>query len=160
MGKHDNKNKTGIIFGAVIAALAVAVIIIAMLLVESYKIREFKVDVFVLCNESDICVADSPEGKIKIHQDNLPAIYSILQKSHGRTVSGNPEPLRSLSLEFDCHDETNNMIIDEINEDILRISLLGSENKTMYFSNKGAYNEYAKAVSLKGYNTANKPIGK
>ena len=160
MGKHDNRNKTGIIFGAVIAALAIAVAFIVMLLLESYRIREFKVDVFVLCNESDICVADSPEGKIKIHQDNLPAIYSILQKSHGRTVSGNPEPVDSLSMEFECHNEEWTMIIDKIDEEILKISLFGPEEKSMYFSNKGAYNEYAKAVSLKGYNTANKTIGK
>lgn len=162
MKKFDNNNKTGIIFGAVIAALVLSAVFIGTLLMQSYRIRQFKVDVFVLCNESDICVADGPDGKVKVHQDNLPAIYNILQKAHGKKKADvtDATPLRTLSLEFDCHDEERVMTIDEIDTDIIRIGISGPEDKEMYFTNKGAFNEYAQAVSLKGYNTPNKAIGK
>lgn len=160
MKKFDNNKKTGIIFGAVIAALALSAVLIAGLLIESDRIRKFKVDVFVLCNESDICVAKGPDGTVKVHQDNLPAIYNILQRSHGKTKTEATEPSNSISLEFTCHDEKWTMTIDEIDSDALRIGLSGPEEKEMYFTNKGAFGEYARAVSLKGYNTPNKAIGK
>ena len=155
-----NSNKTGVILGGVIAALVLAVVFIVSLLVESYKIREFKVDVFVLCNESDICVADGPDGHVKVHDANLPAIYAILSKAHGRVSYTDEAPVRTLNLEFDCHDETRNMIIDEISDDVLRISIDGTESKSMCFANRGSFNEYAKAVSLSGYNKPNKSLGK
>lgn len=160
MKKFDNNKKTGIIFGVVIAALVLSAVLIAGLLIESGRIRKFKVDVFVLCNESDICVAKGPDGTVKVHQDNLPAIYNILQKSHGKAKSETTEPANSLSLEFKCHDEEWIMTVDEIDAEVLKISLSGPEEKEMYFTNKGAFGEYAQAVSLKGYNTPNKAIGK
>ncbi len=160
MKKFDNNKKTGIIFGAVIAALALSAVLIAGLLIESGRIRKFKVDVFVLCNESDICVAKGPDGTVKVHQDNLPAVYNILQKSHGKTKAETTEPSNSVSLEFTCHDEEWIMTIDEMDAEVLKISLSGPEEKEMYFTNKGAFGEYARAVSLKGYNTPNKAIGK
>jgi hypothetical protein len=160
MKKFDNNKKTGIIFGAVIAALALSAILIAGLLIESGRIRKFKVDVFVLCNESDICVAKGPDGTVKVHQDNLPAIYNILQKSHGKTKAETTVSSNSISLEFKCHDEQWTMTIDEIDAEVLRIGLSGPKEKEMYFTNKGAFGEYARAVSLKGYNTPNKTIGK
>ncbi|RKM61454.1 hypothetical protein D6855_06060 [Butyrivibrio sp. CB08] len=160
MKKVKNSNKTGIILGGVIVALLAAVVFIASLLLESYRIRQFKVDVFVLCNESDICVADGPDGHVKVHDDNLPAIYSILSKAHGKVDPSDEDPVRSLNLEFECHEETWNMRIDELNTDVVRVTLSGPENKSMCFSNRGAYNEYAQAVSLKGYNKPNKALGK
>jgi len=160
MKKFDNNKKTGIILGAVIAALTLSAVLIAGLLIESGRIRKFKVDVFVLCNESDICVAKGPDGTVKVHQDNLPAIYNILQKSHGKTKVDSAEPSNSLSLEFKCHDENWTMTIDEIDAEVVRIGISGPEEKEMYFTNKGAFGEYARAVSLKGYNTPNKAIGK
>ena len=160
MKKFDNNKKTGIIVGAVVAALVLSAVLIAGLLIESGRIRKFKVDVFVLCNESDICVADGPDGTVKVHQDNLPAIYNILQKSHGKTKAEATEPSNSISLEFKCHDEEWIMTVDEIDAEVLKISLSGPEEKEMYFTNKGAFGEYARAVSLKGYNTPNKAIGK
>ena len=160
MKKFDNNKKTGIIFGAVIAALVMSAVLIAGLLIQSGHIRKFKVDVFVLCNESDICVANGPDGTVKVHQDNLPAIYNILQKAHGKTKPEATEPANSLSLEFKCHDEKWTMTIDEIDAEVLRIVLSGPEEKEMYFTNKGSFGEYARAVSLKGYNTPNKAIGK
>ncbi|MBO6255469.1 MAG: hypothetical protein J6O49_17785 [Bacteroidaceae bacterium] len=160
MKKFDNNKKTGIIFGAVVAALVLSAVLIAGLLIESGRIRKFKVDVFVLCNESDICVANGPDGTVKVHQDNLPAIYNILQKSHGKTKAEAKEPSNSISLEFKCHDEAWIMTVDEIDTEVLKISLSGPEEKEMYFTNKGAFGEYARAVSLKGYNTPNKSIGK
>ncbi len=160
MKRFDNNKKTGIIFGVVITALVLSVVLIAGLLMESYRIRQFKVKIFVLCNESDICVADGPDGTVKVHQDNMPAIYNILEKSHGKTKPENTEPSDSISLEFKCHDEKWNMTVDEIDSEILRISLSGPEEKEMYFTNKGSFGEYAQAVSLKGYNTPNKAIGR
>ena len=160
MKKFDYNKKTGIIFGAVVAALVLSAVLIAGLLIESGRIRKFKVDVFVLCNESDICVANGPDGTVKVHQDNLPAIYNILQKSHGKTKAEAKEPSNSISLEFKCHDEAWIMTVDEIDTEVLKISLSGPEEKEMYFTNKGAFGEYARAVSLKGYNTPNKSIGK
>lgn len=152
-------NKTGIIMGITCTALALSALLIVLLLVESKRIHDFKIDVFVLCQESDICVAEGPDGTIKVHSENLPALYSIMQKSHGRMVTSTPEARKSLSLSFSCHEEDWTMTIDEINEEMLRISLSGPKNKTMYFNNNGAYAEYEKAVSLAGANVHNKKIG-
>ena len=153
------KDKTGIVMTGTFVFLGLAVVLIVLLLIQSVRIRQFKVDVFVLCNESNICVAEGPDGKVKVHDDNLPAIYTLLQKSHGKAIFDSPAAEDSLTLSFDCHDEKWTMAIDKISDDIIRMSLSGPTEKTMYFKNNGSYDSYARAVSLAGYNAKNKALG-
>ncbi len=147
-----------VIIGVVLVLVA-GIAFVTALLVHSVNIREFKVDVFVLCNESDICVADGPEGKVKINDENLPAIYALVRKAHGRIYTKDTKPLDTLKFDFDCHDERWNMQIDKMSDDILRIKLEGPRNYELYTANRKSFEEFAKVASVDGYNTANKLIG-
>jgi hypothetical protein len=143
------------VFGALLAGI----VLIIALLVHSVQLREFKVDVFVLCNESDICVAEGPEGKVKINDANLPAIYALVRKAHGRIYLEDTVPMDTVSFDFDCHDESWNLKIDKMSEEILRIKLSGPREYELYTANRKSFEEFAKVASVDGYNTANKLIG-
>jgi hypothetical protein len=144
---------------AVGLAMVAAIVMIVALLIHSVNLREFKVDVFVLCNESDICVADSPVGKVKINDANLPAIYALVRKAHGRVYNGENEPLESLNFEFECHEEKWNLQIDKMSDEILRIRLTGPREYELFTANHQSFEEFARVASVEGYNTANKLIG-
>ena len=105
MKSKASKDRIWIVALLVALALGFAIFVIAALFMETSKIREFKVDVFVLSNESDICMAEGPDGTVKMSADNLPAIYSIILKSKGRIVFGEPVPQDTMVFDFECHDE-------------------------------------------------------
>jgi hypothetical protein len=144
---------------AVFLVILAGIAMISVLLVQSLRLREFKVDVFVLCNESDICVATGPEGKVKIHTENLPAIYALVKKAHGRIYREKSEPLDSVNFAFDCHEESWDMQIDKMSDEILRIKLTGPREYELYTANRQSFEEFAKVASVKGYKVANKLIG-
>ncbi len=165
MGKKRNLfvNSSGEKIWSVIIAVSLVMIagiaLIVALLIQSIHIREFKVDVFVLCNESDICIASGPEGRVKINDENLPAIYALVRKAHGRVYNKDTEPLDSVSFTFECHEENWDMQIDKMSDEILRIRLSGPREYELYTANRQSFEEFAKVASADGYNVANKLIG-
>lgn len=144
---------------AVSLVIFAGIALISVLLWQSVRLREFKVDVFVLCSESDICVATGSEGKVKINDGNLSAIYALIRKAHGRIYNKTAEPLDSVSFAFDCHDNKWDMQIDKMSDEILRIKLTGPRDYELYIANRQSFEEFAKVASVKGYNVANKLIG-
>ena len=165
MGKKRSLfvNSSGEKIWSVIIAVSLVMLaglaLIIVLLWQSVRLREFKVDVFVLCSESNICVATGPEGKVKINDENLPAIYALIRKAHGRIYNKSTEPLDSVTFSFDCHEENWDMQIDKMDDDILRVSLVGPRQYELYISNRQSFEEFAKVASVRGYNVANKLIG-
>lgn len=158
MKSKVSKDRIWIVALLVALALGFAIFVIAALFMETKKIREFKVDVFVLSNESDICMAEGPDGTVKMSADNLPAIYSIILKSKGRIVFGEPVAQDTVVFEFDCHDEDWTMTVDEIDEDKIRVNLEGPRNYTMYLNNNKNFEAFQKAASADGYVSKNKVI--
>ena len=158
MKRKVAKDRIWVVALLVALALGFAIFVIVSLFMETSKIREFKVDVFVLSNESDICMAEGPDGTVKMSADNLPAIYSIILKSKGRIVFGEPVAQDTVVFEFDCHDEDWTMTVDEIDEDKIRVNLEGPRNYTMYLNNNKNFEAFKKAASANGYVSKNKVI--
>ena len=158
MKKRVVKDKIWLVNTAVGLALLIGIVIIIGLIHESYRIRKFKVDVFILSYESDICEADGPDGRVKMNDENLPAIYALVQKAKGRMHVGDAQVMDTVVFNYDCHDENWTMTVDKISEDKLRIYLEGPREYTMYLRNKQSFEEFQRAASVNGYKTKNKPL--
>ena len=143
-----------------IAAFVIfSVLLLILVMLESNRLRKFKVDAFVLCNESDICIANGPEGTIKVNSDNFSAIYSLIEKTHGSITLGKPLASESMSFDFTCHDSNWNLTVDYISEKKLRLILTGDRNYVVYIKNNGVYESFIKAASVQSFNAPNKKIG-
>ncbi len=141
-----------------IAALFGAIALIVSLIIASNQLREFKVDMFVLCNEADICVAEGPEGEFRITKDNLAALNSIINSTRGDFTIGSPEVTDQIALKIDHDDEKWDLTIGRAGENRLMLKLKGPRNYKIYIKENYKYDELLKCVSAKGYHEANKPI--
>ncbi len=142
----------------IIAFVAVSIGILVMIMLESNRLRLFKVDVFVLCNESSICVADGPEGKVRVNSENWNAIKSLIDKTHGSITFGTPAETDTINFEFLCHDITWNLAVQRINDKKIRLHLTGEREYVVYIKNNGIYDSFVKAASVKSFNVDNKKI--
>lgn len=158
MKKIIVKDKIWLVNVSVALAMLIGVAIIVGLMLEAHRIREFKVDVFVLSYESRVCEADGPDGKVIMNEKNLPAIYALVQKAKGRMDRGDNTPIDNVTFYFECHDEAWTMSVDKLNSDRLRIELTGPRKYTMYLGDKESFEEFQKAASSEGYVTGNKVL--
>ncbi len=150
-------------FGWIPAALVVIVLVfsislMAIILKHSNELREFDVDMFVLCGESDICIGESVNGRVRVSKDNLTALHAIMADMKGSITVGNPAASENMVFRFDCHDEEWDFTVEKITEDKLRITLNGPRKYRLYIKNGGKYEDLLKVVSPDGYNTPNKAM--
>ncbi len=158
MTKRIVKDKIWLVNVAVSLTLIIGVVLIVGLVAEAYRIRKFKVDVFVLSYESDVCEADGPDGRVIMNSSNLPAIYALVQKAKGKISSGDMEAKDNVTFYFDCHEEDWTMSVDKLSGDRLRLVLTGPREYTMYLDDKQSFEEFQRAASAKGYVTKNKVL--
>ena len=142
-----------------VVALIISVGYISAILVESNRLRKFRVDAFVLCNESSICVADGIDGTVRVSRDNLQALYSLIEKTRGSVTIGRPYAQDTTSFDFDCHDIKWNLVVEKINGKKLRISLTGERDYVLYVKNDNLYESFVKIASVDSFNGKNKKIG-
>ena len=151
-------NKT-ILFAAIfISALVLAVGVIVTLIMASNKLREFKVDMFVLCNEADICVAESEEGQFRISKDNLNALNLLISSTKGDFTIGSPEVTEKFDMTFTHNEDEWNLTIGRAGDNRLLVDLRGPRKYKLYIKENFKYPEMLKCVSASGYHEANKPI--
>ena len=141
-----------------ITALVLAIGVIVTLIAASNKLREFKVDMFVLCNEADICVGESEEGQFRIAKDNLNALNLLISSTKGDFTIGNPEVTDKFDMTFTHNEEEWQLTIGKAGENKLLVDLRGPRKYKLYIKNNFKYDEMKKCVSAKGYHEANKPI--
>ena len=157
------KMKKDIKMTAIITVFIVVAAVLTIFVVgsvrESARLRQFKSDVFMLCRDTNVCRGMGEDGLVKIDAENLPAINALVSASKGKIVKDNPEAVESISLEFDCDGSTWTMVIDKIDNDIVRMVIDGERSYTVYLDNGGSFEKYKMVVSLKGINAKNKPIG-
>ena len=139
-------------------ALLLAVGVIVTLVMASNRLREFKVDMFVLCNEADICVAESEEGQFRITRDNLWSLDLIIASTSGDFTFGNPEVTEKFDMTFNHDDEEWKLTIGRAGENRMLVDLRGPRNYKLYIKENHKYPELLKCVSAEGYHEANKPI--
>ncbi|WP_026510383.1 hypothetical protein [Butyrivibrio sp. LC3010] len=150
----------GKIFAIVfITVLLASLFLIVSMLKTSNDLREFKVNLFVLCNESNICVVNGKEGKFKMSQDNLAALNSLMTSTRGQFTLSNPEPVDSISFDFKHDEDDWNLEISDVGNNMLRVVLEGPEKYRVYIKNNKKYDEFLKAASAEGYHSPNKKIG-
>ena len=145
-----------VVFGV---ACAILVAFLIFILSTSNTLREFKVDMFVLCNEADICVRESDEGNLRIDSDNLGALYAIIYSTKGYFTVGTPEVTEEINLNFDHNDDKWNLTIGRAGENRLLVELDGPRNYKVYVKDNKKFEEIQRCVSKSGYHTANKLIG-
>ena len=156
MKKSLNK---GVAFGiSFVAVLAAAIALIISMLMMSNRLREFKVDMFVLCNEADVCVGDGPEGQFRINKDNLTALNAIIASTRGDFTVGNPEVTEKFDMSFTHDKEEWELTIGRAGENKLMVDLRGPRKYKVYIKENNKYPEMLKCISAKGYHEANKPI--
>lgn len=132
--------------------------LLVLVALESNRLRHFKTDLFVLCIESDVCVAEGPDGRVRVNADNWRALYSVVEKIHGNlspAKNSNPETVR---FEFDCHGENWVFTVNEINKSKMLLELTGPRNYVVHVDNKGAFDSFKKAASIESFNAPNKPM--
>ncbi|MBE5843913.1 MAG: hypothetical protein E7302_06975 [Butyrivibrio sp.] len=143
--------------GALVAiAIIMVVAVIVVALKHSSTLREFKVDMFVLCNESNICSAEGHDGTVRVDSENLQALYAIIYSTRGKYTTGNPDAEDNVTFEFDCHDEKWLLNIEKINDDLLRLTLDGTRSYKLYLRNMDKYNTILDIASAAGYKHSNK----
>ncbi len=156
MKKGLNK---GVVFAVVfISVFAMCLALIIYMLNMSNTLREFKVDLFVLCNEADVCVAESSEGTFRINSDNLNAINLIISSTTGSITKGDPAILDEIDLNFTHDGEEWDMIIGDVGDNRMLVELTGPRHYKVYLKENNKYAELLKCVSAKGYHEANKPF--
>lgn len=151
-------NKSVVMAIIFVAALLAAVGVIVALIGASNKLREFKVDMFVLCNESDICVAESEEGQYRISKDNLNALNLLISSTKGDFTLGNPEVTEKFDMTFTHNNDEWNLTIGRAGENRLMVDLRGPRKYKLYIKDNYKFAEMQKCVSAAGYHEANKPI--
>ncbi len=142
----------------IIAFVVVSVGLLVMIMLESNRLRLFKVDMFVLCNESSICIADGPDGKVRVNSENWNSINSLIEKTHGSITFGTPKESDAINFEFLCHDTKWNLAVHRINDKKIRLHLTGDREYVVYIKNNGVYDSFVKAASVKSFNTENKKM--
>ncbi len=154
-------SRFGIASGAVFVLFFVILIIpLIMALKQSNDLREFKVDLFVLCNESTICTTEDDDGRIRISPENLYSLYALMSSTYGYFTVGNPAETQSLDMEFDCHDEKWDLSIQKVGPNKLRVILDGPRSYLIYIKDQDKFESFQKMVSLKGYRAPNKEMSK
>jgi hypothetical protein len=143
---------------AIIAFIVVSVGLLVAVALESNRLRHFKTDLFVLCTESDICVADGPDGRVRVNSANWSALYSVVEKTHGNLSLAGNKVKDTVTFNFDCHDEQWIFTVDLINENKMIITLNGPRNYVVHVNNQGAFDSFLKAASIESFNTRNKPF--
>ena len=125
---------------------------------ESNRLRHFKTDLFVLCNESDVCVAEGPDGRVRVNKDNWHALYSVVEKTHGNlTPAKNSDP-ETVKFDFDCHEAEWTFVVEKINKNKMILRLEGPRSYVVHVDNKGAFDSFQKAASLESFNAPNKAM--
>ncbi len=142
----------------IIGALIISIGYIAAILAESNRLRKFKVDTFVLCNESSVCIADGPDGLVRVNSENLRALYSLIEKAHGSVTICRPDAEETTSFEFSCHDSEWDLVVEKINDKKLRITLDGERDYSLYVKNGNLYDSFRKAASVESFNVNNKKM--
>ena len=149
----------GLVFGVFFTLVLLGcVALIASMLMMSNKLRKFKVDMFVLCNEANICVSDGPDGQYRVSSENLKALNAILESTRGYFTLGTPEVTEQFDMTFSHGDDEWNLTIGRAGENKLMVDLRGSRNYKVYIKDNKKYPELLKCVSAEGYHEANKPI--
>ncbi|WP_408071334.1 hypothetical protein [Butyrivibrio sp. JL13D10] len=142
-----------------ISVFALLLALLIYMLNSSYKLREFKVDLYVLCNEADICVADSDEVKVRVDSDNLAALYSIVYAMRGYFTIGNPEVTETLNMNFSHNGDDWNLQIGRAGDNRLLVNLNGPRSYRLYLKDNKKFEDIKRCVSADGFNTANRLIG-
>lgn len=143
-----------------IIVLSICTIIgIALALRESVRIREFKVDIFVLSSESAVCMAEGPDGLVRLSKENQGAFYSLVEKTSGSFTLNDPEALESVTFKFNCHEQVWELQVDRISEEKLRLHLTGTREYVVYVRDSGLYADFVKLASLDSFNGQNKKAG-
>ena len=151
-------NKSIVMAVIIITALVIAIGVIASLVYASNRLREFKVDMFVLCNESDICVGESSEGQFRISKDNLTALNLLISSTKGDFTLGSPEVTEQFDMTFNHNDDEWKLTVGKAGENRLLVDLRGPRKYKIYIKDNNKYPEMLKCISAKGFHEANKPI--
>ncbi len=160
MKKLDLSN-FGMVSGTIFVLFFVSLIIpLVLALKESNDLREFKVDLFVLCNESTMCTSESEEGRVRISTENLYSLYALMASANGDFTIGHPAQLSEVAMEFDCHDEIWDLSVEKLSDNKLRVTLDGPRKYVVYIKNQDKYNVVRKIASLEGFRADNKLMKK
>ncbi|MCR5468863.1 MAG: hypothetical protein K6F37_07880 [Lachnospiraceae bacterium] len=143
----------------IVAFVVVSVGLLIFIAMESNRLRHFKTDLFVLCTESSICVADGPDGTVRVNNSNWGSIYSILEKTHGSITFDSPESSDTITFDFTCHDEKWILSVDKISDEKVRVHLTGENEYVVYIKNDGIFEQFVKASSIESFNENNKKMG-
>ncbi|WP_026652896.1 hypothetical protein [Butyrivibrio proteoclasticus] len=125
---------------------------------ESSRLKQFRSDVFMICNDTNVCYAEGPDGKVKVDPSNLPAIRALLNASKGKLIIEDKPVIDQIELNFDCEGGEWTMLIGQVDNELIKVEVRGTRNYIVYLTDASNYDRYVKAVSLEGINAKNKPI--
>ncbi|SDB22070.1 hypothetical protein [Butyrivibrio sp. INlla16] len=155
--KKEKTKGMGFAIGFTVAFVG-AIALIAVILIMSNKLRKFKVDMFVLFNEADICVGEGVDGQYRISRDNLTALSAILQSTRGYFTFDKPETSEEINLKITHDGEDWNLSIARAGDNKLKLVLTGERNYEVYVKDNKKFEDIQKCVSGNGYIAANKPF--
>ncbi len=140
------------------AFVILSIALIISIALESNRLRHFKTDLFVLTHESDVCVAEGPDGRVRVNSDNWVTVYSIIEKLHGNLNITPHEPVDTVTFYFDCHNEEWTLLVEEISDSKLILRLEGPRSYVVHVVNNGNFDNFKKAAAIDSFNAKNKPF--
>ena len=135
-----------------------SIFLIVSIALESNRLRHFKNDLFILTHESDVCVAEGPDGKVRVNSDNWVTVYSIVEKLHGNLNMTSRAPVDTVTFSFDCHEEEWTLTVEEISDSKLILRLEGPRRYVVHVVNNGNFASFQKAAAIDSFNAMNKPL--
>lgn len=157
--KKNKVHGSTIVITFVVLFILMAVILIGWVLYSSVQRREFDNCMWVLVNESNICAAESDDGKVIVTEPNLSALYTQYQLASRKVVLGNPKALDSVVFTFTCHKKEELLYIELVDDDTIRMRVDGEKRYCAYFRSEGRFETFRKIASPQGLQEPNREIG-
>lgn len=142
----------------IVAFVVFSVGLLVAVALESNRLRHFKTDLFVLCIESDVCIAEGPDGRVRVNSANWQSLYSVVEKTHGNLSPIGNKAKDTVKFYFDCHGEDWTFTVDLISDSRMVLTLEGPRSYVVHVNNRGAFESFQKAASLESFNAPNKPF--
>lgn len=158
--EHTMKHKRSPIFKFIMSStilfLVLVVIFVVFMLKQSLYIRQFNNDLWVLQNETTICIAEHHGSKVKLSNDNIYGIGTVTPYLTRVAYKGAEVIKDEFLCTYTCHDVDWVFHVCLLEDSIIKVTLDGTNHYVFYFENDTAYDKFLTFISAEGWQSPNK----
>lgn len=158
----SKKRKASPAMKALIISVAIFLLLVLIMLIlflkHSFEIRQFNNDIWMLQNQSTICVAEYDGSKIKVTNSNIYAMGTIPPNLTRTTKFNTGTVIDELVCKYTCFDVEWIFHVYQLEGNKLKVTLDGTRNYEFHFKDDGAFEDLLKMTSAEGWNEPNKVL--